>query len=249
MWRWARKRSRILRQRVRGLTALGRSQVEIDGIRLALDGDLSLRMRGVLSDGSYEAQERRILARTLEPGDRVLEIGTGVGLLAIACARRVGDANVHTFEANPALEPLIRRNFALNGVQPELRIAILADAPGTRTLHVPADFWASSQVPHARWRGAPAHLARSARRVDVPSEPLRDTMARLRPTYLVVDTEGGEVDLARIWDLTGVQKLLIEVHPNAIGAEAVREVIRSIEAQGLRPEKALSAGPSRFFVR
>ena len=245
----ARRSTEILGQRLAGLRTLGRSHVEIDGVRLALGPELSLRMRGVLARGSYEAAERRVLARTLEDDDRVLEIGTGVGLLAVLCARRLASDRVHTFEANPALEPLIRRNFALNGVSPSLAIAILAEGEGTRTFHVPRDFWAGSEVPHARWRGAPGHLARSSKPVAVPTRPLHETLTRLRPTFLVVDTEGGEAELARIWDLGGVRKLLVEVHAAAIGREAVAAVERSIEAQGLRNVPELSFGHSRFFAR
>lgn len=206
-------------------------------------------MCGVLASGRYESEELRILRRTLDPGDRVLELGTGLGLLAIHCARKVGSERVFSVEANPALEPLVRRNFALNEVSPELEIAVLGAEEGQRRLHVPVDFWASSLVHHGQWRGAPWHLRRGTRVVEVPARPLHDKLAEASPNYLVVDIEGGEGELAEVWHLEGIEKLLIEVHPAAIGKGAVARVVRSIEAQGLRLWEQLSGPLTRFYGR
>jgi len=183
--------------------------VELSGVRLNVAG-LDAEVRGAILDGSYEAPELRALASALRADDVVLELGTGLGLLSSWCAQRIGSARVHTFEANPALEPRIRETFALNGVAPALGVAMLGEHAGEHDFHVHEAFWASSATDAT---GA-AHTVR------VPVRPLNDEIRRIGPSLLVMDIEGGEDAALRGMEATlrrAAPDLLLEVHPEQLG--------------------------------
>ncbi|MBY0397947.1 MAG: FkbM family methyltransferase, partial [Thermoleophilia bacterium] len=67
--------------------------------------------------GRYEGGEAKALRKVLRPGDRVLELGAGVGLLSTISAMVKGVERVTAVEANPGLIPLIRETHRLNGIR------------------------------------------------------------------------------------------------------------------------------------
>ncbi|MGW7583207.1 methyltransferase domain-containing protein [Kitasatospora sp. NPDC054768] len=56
----------------------------------------------------------------LEPGMRILEIGTGTGFNAALLSHRLGDVNVTTIEIDPDVAELARANLTANGYAPTL---------------------------------------------------------------------------------------------------------------------------------
>lgn len=171
----------------------------------------------------YEMPERELLARFLKPDDRVLELGTGLGMIATLCARRVGSGGVLTFEANPAMIPVARETFRLNGVAPRLEHAALGPQQDDIEFFVEPDFWSSST--HRRSGGA--------RRVLVPMRPLVEVVADFQPSFLIVDIEGGEDELFGKVDLgPSVRSLMLELHPKVIGAEAVEQLLARLATAG-----------------
>jgi len=63
----------------------------------------------------------RGLETRLQPGDRVLDLGTGSGILAIAAAR-LGAAEVWALDIDPAAVAVARENVAINGVADVVRV-------------------------------------------------------------------------------------------------------------------------------
>lgn len=62
----------------------------------------------------------RLLDRALSPGDRVLDVGAGSGILAIAAAR-LGAAEVLAIEADPLAFEALLENVERNGVRDRVR--------------------------------------------------------------------------------------------------------------------------------
>lgn len=205
--------------------------VEIAGVRLEVGDDLDPVVREAMLAGTYEAPELRALAATLRPDDVVLELGTGVGLLSTFCAQRVGGDRVHTFEANPELEPRIRTTYRLNGVAPHLSMCMLGEREGVRPFYLHDAFWASSAEPGA---GA-------TRVVEVPVRPLNAQIERLQPTVLVMDIEGGEHALLPFMDLRPFERIVTELHERQLGRERTREMVERLYAAGFRIRRDLSA--------
>ncbi|PZA06997.1 MULTISPECIES: 50S ribosomal protein L11 methyltransferase [unclassified Meiothermus] len=74
------------------------------------------------------------LAQHVRPGMRVLDLGTGSGILAIAA--QVLGAQAVGIDNDPAVIPQARDNAAANGVDPEFYVGTLEDAQGSFDLIV-----------------------------------------------------------------------------------------------------------------
>ena len=133
-----------------------------------------------IRNGKYELGERLGLENILRPGDRVLELGAGLGLLSTVAATFEGIGSVTTVEANPGLIPLIRETHRLNGASHvDLRHGVVTQAEGP---HVPffvrRHFWSSSmsadQGPHQSV-------------INVPRAPIAALIEDIRPTVIICD--------------------------------------------------------------
>ncbi|MBL8473235.1 MAG: FkbM family methyltransferase [Rhodocyclaceae bacterium] len=173
--------------------------------------------------GDYERKEAEIVTQRLEAGDVVMEIGAGIGFLSAYCAKRIGGERVFAYEANPALMEVIRDTYAVNGVTPSLRNVMLAEGAGTARFFVEEEFWASTTVREA---------TRNAREIEVEQVDLNREIARVQPTFLIVDIEGGEADLFPLADLSGVQKICVETHPHTLGNGGVSRLLALLFERG-----------------
>lgn len=238
-WLEAHRPAELRRQLQLRIEAWREPVVEIGGIRVYRSPFYTLQILESLASGAYELPEATIMRHALTPDDMVLELGTGLGYLSALCAQTVGNERVHTFEANPALEPVIRKNHELNAVAPRLNIRMLGEVGGAITFYVMKSFWSSSTIKrHPR-----------AKPIQVPVEPFNEAVANIRPSFLVVDIEGGEQDLFRYARLDGVEKLCIELHPGVIGQRAVDDVVAAIARQGLEEDVTVSGPEHKLFVR
>lgn len=78
--------------------------------------------------GSHDSTRNalRLLERHVKPGDRLLDVGTGSGILAIA-AVKLGAAQVVGVEIDAVCEENFRLNASLNGVEDRLLFAVATD--------------------------------------------------------------------------------------------------------------------------
>lgn len=207
----------------RARAALEHGTVELQGVRLEVpEGVVSAKVLRRLIDGSYEAEERGLLDSHLQPGDRVLELGAGLGFLACHVGRFHPGVPYVAVEANPDLIPLIHRNLALNDSAAEVIEGVASDRAGQTAFHRSAHFWASSTLE------APNEVAAAA----LPNVDIGALIQRHAPTVLVVDIEGGETDLLPRLDLGGVSRLVVELHPAMTGAAAASGLVRRLLAAG-----------------
>src|SRR6266550_701601 len=196
----------------------------LNGVRLRTGSHIAARVIDGIRSGEYEATELRSVAACLTPDDVVMELGSGLGFLAIFCAKKVGGHRVFTYEANPLLEPAIRANFLENNVFPQLSMCVLGAGDGEVPFYLREEFWASSLSQES------AYL----RKISVPLRNVNAEIQRVRPTFLIVDIEGGEYDLFRQVDLAGVSTIVIELHRPET-ADADEELLCCLFAAGLRP--------------
>jgi FkbM family methyltransferase len=210
------------------------------GVRLALDDWWATpRLRDALYQGYYERPEYEVLSKTLRRGDRYLELGAGIGFLTACACRMVGEENVFSYEANPELAQLASRTARANGFEPQVENAVLGRHRGTVDFFIQRDFWGSSleEVP-------------GARRVAVPAISFAEVLERLRPTYLTIDIEGGEIALFDDFTLPpGVRAICMETHPAAVGVEATQQLIVKLIAQGFALDLDVTHDEVAFFSR
>lgn len=201
----------------------------IDGADLQIPGDsLNDRLRGRLRDGGYEHYERDLARAHIRAGDRVLDLGSGAGLVAIVAARIVGPENVTTVEANPEMHTVLRRNLR-NNAGTELRLikgAVVGDdyPEKTVTLNLRAAFWAASlDAPKGK---------NGARAVEVPAKKFRQLVRARDANVLTMDIEGAEDALLSRPLPKTIRLLIVELHPALYGEARRDELLQGLAAQG-----------------
>jgi len=216
-----------------------RPVVTLAGVQIRVGRHMSPQVERTVSRGRYERDELRLIEQVLSPGDVVLEVGAGIGLVSAYCAKRLGSSRVFAYEANPDLEACIRETYSLNQVQPTLEMCAVGADAGKVTLYRSEDLWASSVLrPSGR-----------VRPVEVPVKALSEISQLVRPTLLIVDTEGGESELFHRAQLPTVSRIILELHERVIGAASAQRVRSTLAALGFDERPELSAGQHLVLQR
>jgi FkbM family methyltransferase len=213
--------------------------VSLMGVCLHLDENISRDVSNYIYNENYEVQEAHALIGLLKKGDRVLEVGAGIGFLGILMSKVLGGDNVLSYEANPKLIKVIQNNSMLNECSFEVKNCILSDKAGNTEFHLEKDFWSSST--HRR--------TNNVETINVQTEKVSEVLLKHRPNVLVMDIEGGEVDLLPKIDLTNFNKIVIEIHPHVIGNEASSNILLLILNGGFILNFKLSTGTTWAFER
>lgn len=111
---------------------------------LTEDAVLGGRIRLLQPRRGYRvAMDAVLLAAAIDPapGERVLDLGAGVGTIGLCLAARVADCTVVGLELQPAFADLAERNATLNGLNGRMRTIVHDIA-----LPLPADLGSFDQV-------------------------------------------------------------------------------------------------------
>lgn len=194
---------------------------------------------GALLEGNYEATERGAAVKDVQPNDRILELGAGLGLVALTVQRACPGVTMQIVEANPELAPVLRSNLALNKCQAEVIEGIAALKDGEGEFHLAADFYASStQLIDGE--------TKTIRRRSLNTNRL---IQEFDPTVLIMDIEGGEITLLPHLDLTGIRRLIIEFHPRLCPPEEISSVIAHLVSSGFAVDLAQGSKQVLVFDR
>ena len=176
----------------------------------------------------YEGQEIAGALEVVQPGDKVLELGAGIGIVGAVVAKNAKPAKVLSFEANPGLIEHINALYKLNRLSSkiEVRNEVLIsapDAPETMAFHIRNSYLGSSLIDSD---------TRATTRVDVPTADYAKVHKDFAPDVLLMDIEGGELDFLRHASLEGVRAIVIEFHPEAYGKDGMMECKSILERAG-----------------
>lgn len=197
--------------------------VTLDGVKVSARAEaLPKHIQSLLYKKIYEDAERALVRQSVRSGSKVLEIGAGIGVIGLLAARLAGHGNVVSYEANPDLRLLINENHELNKVSPELRMRAVTVDGNPVVFHKSNNIISSSL--HERDE---THSVTT-----VESDALVDVLEELRPNIIVMDVEGAEIDLLVDLALTGVEALLVELHPHIVGQEKIDALLASLETRG-----------------
>ncbi|SEO77463.1 methyltransferase, FkbM family [Salinihabitans flavidus] len=199
-----------------------------------------------LEQGRYERREVLAALEVIGAHDRVVEMGAGAGIVgAVAAFNRKPEAMV-AFEANHRLLPHIESLYRHNGIEGAIALhneIVLSepDAPQEAEFFIRGNFLGSGmQITKG--------LAR-AEKVRVPVRRWEALRAQTRPSVLLMDIEGAELDFFRHADLTGVRAVIVELHRNIYGRPGMKENRHLLRAQGFVIHEELSRGGVFVFER
>lgn len=215
---------------------------KVHGVLLPLSPDeVSPVIWQALKDGSYEAKEARSVARAIRDGDRVLELGSGIGVITSVIARIPG-VSVWAFEANPSTARLAERVLEANRAS-NVRFCqglLTAGQPESHIFYVRRDLWMSSMDEN---QGPYEH------RIQIASENIDEFIHRHRINVLVMDIEGAERDLLSDADLHGVERIFVELHDHLYGLSGVRDITQALALKGFAYDPRGSRGPCVLFSK
>ncbi|RCJ26006.1 FkbM family methyltransferase [Nostoc minutum NIES-26] len=211
--------------------------VKIHGIAIPVIDNLPRELQEALYAGTYEKYELKIVESQLQPSDIVMELGTGIGLVSSFCAKSIGNERVFTYEANPVLESVIRKTYALNNVSPNLEMCMLGETAGEQTFYIAKGFWESSVIQHQT----------GLKPINVPVKSFNEEVKKVNPSFLILDIEGGEYEFFTYANLHNIQKIAMELHKRIIGSEKAKFVKSKLIASGFQLNEKISFRGRELF--
>jgi FkbM family methyltransferase len=201
-------------------------EVTLEGMKFDVS-QLSPKIRNRLLGGQYELYEKEMCRDFLKPTDVVMEIGGAIGFIGLVCQKQLGIKNYACFEANPKTTEILKRNYELNGVKPNVWNLALGSVDGHVDLEIGGDFWENSIV---------TDKTKGAHTVRVECGTMETLMARcgLTPNVLIIDIEGAEQYINFKTLPKSISKVIIELHPGVIGQEATYDIVGALVGQGFR---------------
>lgn len=193
----------------------------------------------------YERPEIMALSRVIRPGDRVLELGSGLGIITALAARAASPGGeVRAYEADSTLLHDTREFFTANGIDNvELVHAVLVPEPdpAPRIFHLAASFVESSLL------GAEGRNPQGA--VEVPAQCLADVLDDFRPDVLICDIEGAEVELFPTLPPSSLRAAVVELHPDRLSPAQVQSIHDGFAARGLLCRHPGPGGTVEIYAR
>lgn len=218
--------------------------LKVGGVIIPLDYQvITPIIRSAILEERFEAREARQIAKIVEDGDRVLEIGAGIGFISTLLSRERRVSSVLAVEANPNLIDYMARLHDRNRVCKVRRVnAVLSNEPGsgTETFYLRRDFWMGSLM-----AGPNPYVGT----VEVPTLDFSATLREEAISLIVCDVEGAETELFNAADLSGVDRILVEVHDHLTGLAGVGSVFATLAAKGLVYDPRHSDGSVILFRR
>ena len=218
---------------------------ELNGVCLPHDDAIiTPQVAAALTRGNYERPEVLATPMFLEPEDRVLELGAGIGYISSYIAKVIGVAHVTCVEANPKLAEYIRRAHDMQGlsnttVKNCVAVAGHADLAPEKEInfYIREPFWSSSLDPGRD----PVSVEK------ISQEVLSDLIKDAGATAMIVDIEGGERDIFQGADLGSVRKIYVELHTRYIRARGIKACFDALSEQGFYYDQRVSHGGVVLF--
>lgn len=216
--------------------------LECQGIKFPFDENIiSPRVRESLEAGRYEGKESTQVKKLLKKGDRVLEIGSGLGYISTIAGLSPLTEKVLCYEADPRLIEYIKSVHRLNGVSnASVRNAALTTdlSQASLTFYVRKDFWGSSFT-----KSSGDYESTSI----VKTENFNNVLEEFRPTFVICDIEGAEIDLFFNASLRGVTRVLMEIHSKVLGRTGVKRLFDAMSARDFHYDEYHSHGSVVLF--
>ncbi|MCX6855274.1 MAG: hypothetical protein NTV80_10245 [Verrucomicrobia bacterium] len=207
-------------------TLPAKKRATLHGVKLDISSLSPLMKNHILQD-RYEFQERRLVQQCLTKDDVILELGGAIGFIGLFCRKVIG------------VKHLLRRNYALNQIEPQVTHAAASSEDGEISLNIGGEFWENSIVT----------ANDTAMQITVPALSLRSIVKQMlaSPTALICDIEGAETHLDFSQLPKTVTRIIIELHPSIVGEASNRQVIDQIHALGFSTKSVEEN--TRLFVR
>ncbi|MEO0402607.1 MAG: FkbM family methyltransferase [Pseudomonadota bacterium] len=217
--------------------------IEYHGITVPVtEGHMPLPILIQIAEDAYERPELLAAKGMVQPGDRILEMGTGLGIVSGLISRMADGIEIRSFEANPNLLPHIADLHRLNDItNVDVTHAMLEPNPDTdtRTFHIHKYFS----------EGSIYQTEMSEDAIEIPVVDMNTLVDDFQPTVLVCDIEGAEEIVIPKANLSTLRALVLEVHPKVMSRAGMKSIFDACLGAGLYPRVELSTEQVVAFER
>ncbi len=199
----------------------------LKGVELNVTG-ISLSMKLSLISGQFEKAEVEMADSIIQCGDRILDLGAGLGFVGIHAIKNLGAQSIVAVEANPGTYELLKDNYSRNKVSGECLHAAASNNDGFQSLIVTEDFWTD--------RLENSDNTKDVVKREVPALSF-DTLFKMcgeRTEVLMIDIEGAEFHAVQSPIPKGIRAVIIEIHPDILSKNDVGSVTHWLVSQDFR---------------
>ncbi|MEO0487453.1 MAG: FkbM family methyltransferase [Pseudomonadota bacterium] len=186
----------------------------LHGTKILYTPHFSKLHRQMIRRGTYERPEIEAGLANVRDGDRVVELGAGAGVVGSILAVNKPGIALRAFEANPHLIDHVTAMYAANGISARASVfnqlvVTEPDAPASLPFHLSGESFMGSNVLRPQTDKDVT--------VDVPVLRYSDLTAEFPHNALVLDIEGAELAFLAAADLSAVELIIVELHPQIYG--------------------------------
>ncbi|WP_065331649.1 FkbM family methyltransferase [Tritonibacter mobilis] len=195
-----------------------------------------------ISEDAYERPEILAAEGLVKQNDRVLEMGTGLGIVSGLISRMASGVTIQSYEANPSLLRHISDLHQGNNItNVNVTNAILEPNPTceTRSFHI-HKYFAEGSIYQSEF---------SESIIEVPVIDLNAVIKDFKPTLMICDIEGAEEIVIPGCDLSTLRGVVMELHPRVMSRAGVKHIYDALISAGLYPNVELSCEQVVAFER
>jgi len=199
-----------------------------------------------IKTGDYEKPEIEFGLANIKPGDRIMEMGTGAGIVGSVLLKQVDNVTLQSYEANPDLIPHIRNLYEHNGLNDcatvSNNIVVTGNnQPDAISFDIHDNFLGSQR--------SETNTKDKARTVSVETKHY-DAISREYPhNVLIMDIEGNELEFLEGADLSSVELIVLELHPKIYGWKGHQRIVTSLSKKGFALDETTSHGQVASFKK
>ena len=215
------------------------------GVEVLSAPHLGPTMINNMVSGNYERREVLSALKFIEEGDVVVEMGAGAGVVGAVAAKNCAPAKIVSFEANHKLISSIKALYEHNGIADKIEVhnqIVLSDPQPPQAV----DFYI-----RGNFLGSGMTITKGMERAEQVSVPVVEwatIQEQLKPTVLLMDIEGAELEFFRHADLGGIRVIIAELHRHIYHRPGMREIREGIAAKGFIEDKEASGGGVFVFT-
>jgi FkbM family methyltransferase len=142
------------------------------------------------------------------------------------------------YEPMPLACAILDENMQLNDLSVDRRARALGTKPATRQFLAQPNILSSSWIPRD-----------GGQMIEIAVDHVADVLAETRANVLILDAEGAEVEIIEGCPLEQIDKVVVEMHGNLVGPEAIARISDRLVAHGLIPYDELCRGRVITFLR
>lgn len=193
-------------------------------VLLSIDDQIATsKIINEIESGGYEQREMMFTTRLANPSNRILELGAGLGFISTVICKNMSPKHYTAVEADERLIPHIKRTHHINNIN---NVNVINGAfiskpnqlkQGFVNFEVSQNFWGSS----IKKTGSDIIKTTKVSTYDI-SEFIKNNSINL----LILDIEGGELDLFKHMRFTSLKRIIMEIHPKVLGKKGIYEIFQ-----------------------